>query len=215
MDEGDDLLHVVACEAAGGEGGRAQPDTARVHRRLVARHRVLNHTANAAAGASIVLRIRIRDPGSCAFLTPGSGIRNRSNFFHQHQQWNNLQFCETYGYKKRHENNFFNLSLLLLFLDPGSEIRDPGSGMGKNQDPGSGMNIPNPQHCLFFIFLMQNKWFVKCWGSASHWCGSGCGSRLPKWCGSTLDLLAWAKILTVQKKGNSISKLRWNYNQSI
>ncbi len=28
--------------------------------------------------------------------------------------------------------NFFHLSLLLLFLDPGSEIRDPGSGMGKN-----------------------------------------------------------------------------------
>jgi hypothetical protein len=32
-------------------------------------------------------------------------------------------------------------------LDPGSEIRDPGSGMGKNQDPGSGINIPDPQHC--------------------------------------------------------------------
>jgi hypothetical protein len=44
MDEGDDLLHVVAREAAGGEGGRAQPDTARVHRGLVARHRVLIHT---------------------------------------------------------------------------------------------------------------------------------------------------------------------------
>jgi len=27
----------------------------------------------------------------------------------------------------------------LLFLDP-------GSGMGKNQDPGSGINIPDPQH---------------------------------------------------------------------
>jgi len=25
---------------------------------------------------------------------------------------------------------------LLLFLDPQSEIRDQGSGMGKNQDPG-------------------------------------------------------------------------------
>ncbi len=30
---------------------------------------------------------------------------------------------------------FFHPSLLLLFLDP-------GSGMGKNQDPGSGTNIP-------------------------------------------------------------------------
>jgi hypothetical protein len=27
-----------------------------------------------------------------------------------------------------------------------SGIRDPGSGMGKNQDPGSGINIPDPQH---------------------------------------------------------------------
>jgi hypothetical protein len=35
---------------------------------------------------------------------------------------------------------FFHLSLLLLFLDP-------GSGMGKKQDPGSGINIPDPQHC--------------------------------------------------------------------
>ncbi len=36
--------------------------------------------------------------------------------------------------------NFFHPSLLMLFLDP-------GSGMGKNQDPGSGINIPDPQHC--------------------------------------------------------------------
>jgi hypothetical protein len=27
-------------------------------------------------------------------------------------------------------------------------IRDPRSGMGKNQDPGSGINIPDPQHCF-------------------------------------------------------------------
>jgi hypothetical protein len=49
--------------------------------------------------------------------------------------------------------NFFHLSLLLLFLDPGSGIRDPGSGMGKNQDPGSGINIPDPQHC-------KKVWYV-------------------------------------------------------
>jgi hypothetical protein len=29
--------------------------------------------------------------------------------------------------------SFFQLSLMLLFLDPGSEIRDPGSGI---RDPG-------------------------------------------------------------------------------
>jgi len=38
--------------------------------------------------------------------------------------------------------NFFHLSLLLLFLDPGSGIRDLGSGMGKNQDPGFGDKHP-------------------------------------------------------------------------
>jgi hypothetical protein len=37
--------------------------------------------------------------------------------------------------------NFFHPSLLLLYLD-----QDPGSGTGKNQDPGSGINIPDPQH---------------------------------------------------------------------
>jgi hypothetical protein len=36
---------------------------------------------------------------------------------------------------------FFHPSLLLLFLDP-------GSGMGKNQDPGSGINIPDPPHWI-------------------------------------------------------------------
>jgi hypothetical protein len=49
-------------------------------------------------------------------------------------------------------NNFFSpLSFVAVFgsgiRDPRSEIRDPGSGMGKNQDPGSGINIPDPQHC--------------------------------------------------------------------
>jgi hypothetical protein len=38
---------------------------------------------------------------------------------------------------------FSPLSFVAVF---GSGIRDPGSGMGKNQDPGSGINIPDPQH---------------------------------------------------------------------
>jgi hypothetical protein len=33
-------------------------------------------------------------------------------------------------------------SLLLLFWDP-------GSGIGKNQDPGSGINIPDPPLCIY------------------------------------------------------------------
>jgi hypothetical protein len=44
------------------------------------------------------------------------------------------------------DKKFFSpLSFLPVF---GSGIRDPGSGMGKNQDPGSGINIPDPQHCF-------------------------------------------------------------------
>jgi hypothetical protein len=41
-------------------------------------------------------------------------------------------------------------------LDPGSEIRDPGSGMGKNQDPGSGINIPDPPHWYFFALSLHS-----------------------------------------------------------
>ncbi len=33
-------------------------------------------------------------------------------------------------------------------------IRDPGSGMGKNQDPGSGINIPDPQHWYHTFFQL-------------------------------------------------------------
>jgi hypothetical protein len=42
---------------------------------------------------------------------------------------------------------FLPLSFVAVF---GSGIRDPGSWMGKNQDPGSGKNIPDPQHCLLY-----------------------------------------------------------------
>jgi hypothetical protein len=42
---------------------------------------------------------------------------------------------------------FFPLPLLVLLLDTGSVIRDPESGRDKNQDPGSGINILDPQHC--------------------------------------------------------------------
>ncbi len=52
------------------------------------------------------------------------------------------------------------LSFLPVFgsgiRDPGSEIRDPGSGMGKNQDPGSGINIPDPQHWSEISFFWSH-----------------------------------------------------------
>jgi hypothetical protein len=37
---------------------------------------------------------------------------------------------------------------MLLFLDP-------GSGLGKNQDPGSGINIPDPQHLCALIIEVE------------------------------------------------------------
>ncbi len=60
--------------------------------------------------------------------------------------------------KKCLTKDFFHPSLFYLFLDPGSGIRDPGSGMGKNEDPGSGINIPDPQHwytCTVYGTRMQ------------------------------------------------------------
>ncbi len=53
--------------------------------------------------------------------------------------------------KKRFEKkNFFSPVFVAVFgsgiRDPRSGIREPGSGMDKNQDPGSGINIPDPPH---------------------------------------------------------------------
>ncbi len=45
------------------------------------------------------------------------------------------------------QQTFIHASLLLLFLDPRSRIQDSGSGMAKIQDPESGINILDPQHC--------------------------------------------------------------------
>ncbi len=46
-----------------------------------------------------------------------------------------LNFFDISGYKKRY-NKFVHPSLLLLFLDPGSEIRDPGWTKNRIRDPG-------------------------------------------------------------------------------
>ncbi len=108
------------------------------------------------------------DPGSGAFLTSGSGIRNRffsgsripnpyfwelrdnflgkkfynslkigPNFFLQQFKtkimYNFVKFVATL---KGMTSNFFYPSLLLLFLDPGSEIQDPGWVKIRIRDPG-------------------------------------------------------------------------------
>ncbi len=80
-------------------------------------------------------------------------------FLLQHFKNKIVQFCEIYGPKKKGmKTNFFSLCLSLLFLDPESGIGDPGSGMGKNQDPGSGINIPDPQHWFLVVRFLKNIW---------------------------------------------------------
>jgi len=50
--------------------------------------------------------------------------------------------------------NRFKKKNLISSCLVGSGIRDPGSGMGKNPDPGSGINIPDPQHWKNLIFFI-------------------------------------------------------------
>jgi hypothetical protein len=74
-----------------------------------------------------------------------NSLKTGPSFFLQHLKskiiFNFMKFVAT---KKGLTTNFFSpLSFVAVF---GSGIRDPGSGMGKNQDPGSGINIPDPQH---------------------------------------------------------------------
>jgi hypothetical protein len=45
-------------------------------------------------------------------------------------------------------------TLLVLLLDPGSEIRDPGWIKISIRDLGSEINIPDPQHCLLGIVVV-------------------------------------------------------------
>jgi hypothetical protein len=61
------------------------------------------------------------------------------------------------------KKNFSPLSFIAVF---GSGIRDPGSGMGKSQDPGSGINIPDPQHWFQIGILFRIRQFKQCFGSA-------------------------------------------------
>jgi hypothetical protein len=111
-------------------------------------------------------RIRKRfflDPGSQihifdSLVTNFSGkkfynsLKTGPNFFLQNFKnkiiFNFLKFVAT---KKGFTTNFFSpFSLVAVFgsgiRGPRSGIWDPGSRMGKNQDSGSGINIPDPQH---------------------------------------------------------------------
>jgi hypothetical protein len=96
-----------------------------------------------------VLRIRIRDPGLGAFLTPGSGIRNGR----KSASGSGIRDEQPGSYFLEFRNHlfaFFGVKILKFFDE------DPGSGMEtvRIRDPGwknvrSGINIPDPQHCYF------------------------------------------------------------------
>jgi len=68
--------------------------------------------------------------------------------------------------------NFFNLSLLLLFLDQ-------GSGMDKNQDPLSGINIPDPQHWIIHIFVFFKREDAEALRQAGRAAIAAAGGRPP------------------------------------
>ncbi len=59
--------------------------------------------------------------------------------------------------KNARTKKHFPLPLLVLLLDPGSRIRDSASVMDKIQDPGSGISIPHPHHCLEEIICESVK----------------------------------------------------------
>jgi hypothetical protein len=98
-----------------------------------------------------VLRIRIQDQVTFGPLDPGpemgkksgsgSGIRSRD------------EQPESYFLELR--NHFLGYILKLFDADPGSGIEKNRIWDGKKSDPGSGINIPNPQlckkTCLFLV----------------------------------------------------------------
>jgi hypothetical protein len=82
------------------------------------------------------------------------------NFSSAYQKLNTVifNFVKFVATKKGMTTNFFHPSLLLLFLDPGSGIRDPGSGMGKNKDTGSGIGDKHPESATLHFTSSNFSW---------------------------------------------------------
>ncbi len=76
-----------------------------------------------------MLRIRIRELGSGAFLTPESGMGKNSG--------SGIRDEQPASYFRELRNTLFGLKYLYSLM----RIRN-----GKNSDPGSGINIPDPRH---------------------------------------------------------------------
>jgi hypothetical protein len=71
-----------------------------------------------------------------------------------------------YVTSKNYSDKFFPLPLLVLLLDPGSEIQDSESGMNKNQHPGcrpgSATLVVSYYHSGSWFFLFTRIPSCKC-----------------------------------------------------
>jgi hypothetical protein len=57
---------------------------------------------------------------------------------------------------RNHFFGFFGVKIRNFFdEDPGTEMETVRIRDGKKSDPGSGINIPDPQHCIFQLFVHQ------------------------------------------------------------
>jgi hypothetical protein len=75
------------------------------------------------------------DPGSSAFLTPGSGIRLGK----KSGSGSGIRDEQPGSYFLELRNHFLVKILKFFYADPRSGIRD-----GNKSDPGSGINTPDP-----------------------------------------------------------------------
>jgi hypothetical protein len=86
------------------------------------------------------------DPGSGAFLTPGSGVGRKSAF------GSGIRDEQPVSYFLELRNHilvFLGLKKLKFFdADPGSGMETVRIRDGKKSDPGSGINIPDPQNWM-------------------------------------------------------------------
>jgi hypothetical protein len=87
------------------------------------------------------------DPGSGAFLTPGSGMGKKSGSGIQ------IRYEQPGSYFRELRNSFLvkYLNYFMWVRDPGWKKFGSGIRNGKSSDPGSVINIPDPQRWEVFF----------------------------------------------------------------